>query len=161
MSRKVLFSFLGLSNYIPCYYNISGFQSTYTPFVQTAITEYLLQKDINIEVIVFVTKEAEAKNWHDRRIKDNEIVEGLESYFNKIIPKVNVKKVTIPSEQDLESNWELFETIINEIEEKDEIYFDVTHSFRINPLIALIVLNYGRLIKNASIGGLMYGLFEK
>ncbi len=50
---------------------------------------------------------------------------------------------------------------MNEIENGDDIYFDVTHSFRTNPVVALIVLNYARFLKRATIGKMMYGWIEE
>ena len=37
----------------------------------------------------------------------------------------------------------------------------MTHSFRTNPIVALIVLNYAKVVKGAKFGGLMYGWIEK
>lgn len=150
MSRNVLISFLGLSNYIPCYYTYNGKSATLTRYVQTAIYEHISSIVGDLEVIVFCTKEAEEANWF-----------GLKDTFNEIAPDAKVKKVCIPSEQDEEANWTLFETIMNEIQSGDNIYFDVTHSFRTNPIVALIVLNYAKVVKHATIGGLMYGWLEK
>ncbi|WP_232509509.1 TIGR02221 family CRISPR-associated protein [Parageobacillus thermoglucosidasius] len=65
------------------------------------------------------------------------------------------------SGQDESANWKLFDSIIAEIGEGDTIYFDITHSFRSIPFVALIVLNYARLVKKATIGTLAYGWFEK
>lgn len=161
MNRKVLFSFLGLSEYIPCYYTHKNFKSSFTRFIQTAITEYILRENDHLEVVVFVTKEAEERNWNNRMNKDGKHLEGLEEAFQRITPHIQVKKVVIPGEQDEQSNWKLFDLILNEVHDQDQIFFDVTHSFRTIPLISLIVLNYARLLKNATIGGLMYGLFEK
>src|SRR5690606_34912205 len=57
-------------------------------------------------------------------------------------------------------NWELFEIILNEIDEGDEIIFDITHSFRSFPIMALIILNYARILKKASLKKLLYGCWE-
>lgn len=156
MARNVLISFLGLSNYIPCYYTYNGKSATLTRYVQTAIYEHISSVVEGLEVIVFCTKEAEEKNWFG-----NEQQNGLKDTFQEIAPNANVKQVRIPSEQDEEANWTLFELIMNEIQPGDEIYFDVTHSFRTNPIVALIVLNYAKVVNDATIGGLMYGWFEK
>lgn len=156
MSRNVLISFLGLSNYIPCYYTIEGNPASLTRYVQTALYEHISKKVGELEVVIFCTKEAEERNW-----LGDEYSKGLRKTFHDIAPEARVKRVIIPSQQDERGNWELFDLIMNEIQADDEIYFDVTHSFRTNPIVALIVLNYAQVVKGASIGGLMYGWFEK
>lgn len=67
----------------------------------------------------------------------------------------------IESSQDEAVRWRLFDAVLQEIHEGDEIYFDITHSFRSIPFIVLIVLNYARLVKNATIGKIVYGIFEQ
>ena len=99
-----------------------------------------------------MTEEAESKNWKDSigesgKNKDKKL-NGMENTWNKINPKLlqqnQIRKVRIPSQQDEKHNWELFEIILNEIDEGDEIIFDITHSFRSFPIMALIILNYAR-----------------
>ncbi|MGG3739064.1 TIGR02221 family CRISPR-associated protein [Aeribacillus pallidus] len=160
MSRRILLSFLGRSEYKPCFYTYQGKQSTYTRFVQTAIYEFM-KNDGEMDVVIFVTKEAKEENWHDKVKRKGEKLEGLETAFHRIAPEANVKLVEIESSQDEAANWQLFDAILQEIEEGDQIYFDITHSFRSIPFVALIVLNYARLVKKASIGKIMYGLFEQ
>lgn len=160
MGRKVLLSFLGLGDYQECIYEYQGKFSTPTRFVQTAILEYMKDDGLT-DLVVFATKEAKAQNWKDRvHENDDRFFEGMENTLQRITPDVNVKLVDINSSQDEEANWSLFDAIISEIQEGDEIYLDITHSFRSIPFVALIVLNYARLIKKASIQKVMYGLFD-
>src|SRR4051812_9228028 len=146
--RKMLLSFLGLGDYKPCYYTYEGEKSTYTRFIQTAIYEHM-QVDGPLDIIVFTTKEAKAQNWEDHKSRSGEQLEGLESAFARITPAANVQLVEISSSQDEAANWSLFDAILAQIKEGDEIYFDMTHSFRSIPLVSLIVLNYARLVKKA------------
>jgi len=159
MSRHVLFSFLGLGSYLPCYYTFEGKKASFSRFTQTAIYE-LMKKDHKLDVVVFLTKEAKEKNWFDSKDKEGNMQEGLKNAFQRIAPEANLKLIEIRSGQDEMANWELFDAIINEVKEEDTIYFDITHSFRSIPLLTLIVLNYVRLVKKAKIGKLVYGWFE-
>lgn len=157
--RKLLLSFLGLGDYQPCYYLYEGKKSTLTRFIQTAIYEHTKEEG-PLDIIVFATKEAEAQNWEDHVSRDGELLEGMKNAFKRIAPEANVQLVNISSIQDEEANWSLFDAILAQIKEGDEIYFDMTHGFRSIPIVALIVLNYARLIKKAKIKRLMYGLFD-
>ncbi|MBB5149080.1 TIGR02221 family CRISPR-associated protein [Ureibacillus thermosphaericus] len=158
MGRKVLFSFLGLGDYIECIYEYEGKTSTLTRFIQTSILEQMRDEGLQ-ELVVFATKEAKSQNWQDHE-NEKGFFEGLENALQRITPEANVKLVEISSSQDEEANWNLFDTILSEIQEGDEIYFDITHSFRSIPFVALIVLNYARLIKKATIRKIVYGLFD-
>ncbi|AST00695.1 CRISPR-associated protein [Geobacillus thermocatenulatus] len=158
MGRRVLLSFLGLSDYEYCYYTYGGVTSSYTRFIQTAVYE-LFRGDEPMDVVVFATKEARDRNGQDRK-KGDKLLEGIDTAFRRIAPEANVKIVEIESGQDEQSNWRLFDRIMGEIEEGDTIYFDITHSFRSIPFVALIALNYARLVKQADIGAIVYGWFE-
>ncbi|MEB3751949.1 TIGR02221 family CRISPR-associated protein [Geobacillus sp. FSL W8-0032] len=158
MGRHVLLSFLGLSDYEYCFYTYEGKTSSYTRFVQTAVYE-LLRGEQPMDVIVFATKEARERNGEDR-LRGEEQLEGLMTAFRRIAPEANVKMVDIDNGQDERTNWRLFDRIMEEIREGDTIYFDITHSFRSIPFVALIVLNYARLVKKAEIGAIVYGWFE-
>ncbi|OQP22697.1 TIGR02221 family CRISPR-associated protein [Geobacillus zalihae] len=158
MGRRVLLSFLGLSDYEYCYYTYEGKSSSYTRFIQTAVYE-LFRGDGPMDVVVFATKEARERNGRDR-FKGEERLEGLITAFQRIAPEANVKLVEMESRQDEQANWRLFDCILNEIREGDTIYFDITHSFRSIPFVALIVLNYARFVKKTDIGAIVYGWFE-
>lgn len=145
MARNVLLSFLGRNDYEYCFYTYRGQRSSYTRFVQTAIYE-LFRSEEPMDVIIFATKEAKESNWNDK-IRDGQQVEGIKTAFQRIAPEATVKLVEIESGQDESANWKLFDSIIAEIGEGDTIYFDITHSFRSIPFVALIVLNYARLVK--------------
>ncbi|MEW5323562.1 TIGR02221 family CRISPR-associated protein [Geobacillus thermoleovorans] len=151
-------SFLGLSDYEYCYYTYEGNTSSYTRFIQTAVYE-LFHGDDPMDVVVFATKEAQERNGQDRW-KGEERLEGLTTAFQRIAPEANVKVVEMESSQDEQANWRLFDRIMDEIREGDTIYFDISHSFRSIPFVALIVLNYARLVKKADIGAIVYGWFE-
>src|SRR5690606_28810831 len=166
---KKLLTFLGNGEYGEGIYTYRSRKATKSRFVQTAIYELFCQEFTDKDqIIIFLTEEAESKNWKDSigesgKNKDKKL-EGMENAWKKINPKLlqqnQIRKVRIPSQQDEEHNWELFEIILNEIDEGDEIIFDITHSFRSLPIMALIILNYARILKNASLKNLLYGCWE-
>lgn len=159
--RKVLFSFLGRGDYKPCVYAYDGKSMTKTRFIQTAIYEGTKAENQLDMMVIFTTREAKEQNWEDHfDARKNERLEGLKNALSRITPDAKVKLVDISSEQDEAANWALFDAILAQIEEGDEIYFDITHSLRSIPVIALIALNYATLIKKAEIKKLMYGWFD-
>lgn len=97
MQRNVLFSFLGTSNYQECIYTYHGRKSQRTRFIQTAIYELVLNECLNLEVVVFVTKEAKKMNWDDGYYHDpltNIPQKGLKNCLSQNF-SVSVKEVDL------------------------------------------------------------------
>ncbi|OCS91125.1 TIGR02221 family CRISPR-associated protein [Caryophanon latum] len=152
--RHVLFSFLGTGKYKNCIYSWNEQALTETRYVQTAIYEYLQTIEHPLTVIVFTTDDAYEKNWLDGE------EEGLASTFQRLAPEATLQMVRIDNPEGEAENWKLFDAILNEIQEGDHIYFDMTHSFRAIPIVSLIVMNYARFIKKATLEKLVYGQFN-
>lgn len=159
-----MISFLGTTPYLECYYVKGDFKARLSRFVQTALFEMLQKEGEEIDrVYIFLTEEAEKRNYYDYfDAKNNEHYKGLKTVWQEIFPELTDRLIPVPmkSGQHEDEQWELFEQIYNLIEEGDELYFDITHSFRSNPVIALIISNFARIMKNATIKRLLYGNFE-
>ena len=56
--------------------------------------------------------------------------------------------------------WDIFDILFNKIKEGDELYFDLTHSFRYLPMLVLIFGNYAKFLKAASVKKISYGNWE-
>ena len=157
MARKFL-SFLGTSSYSECTYCFAGMEKEkYTSkFIQEALVKIVCDNwDKDDKVIIFLTRDAEKENWYNdsdisRRLKTN-----LES-----VSRLEVIPISIPDGKTEEEIWEIFDIVSDQIEEYDEIIFDITHSFRSIPMLALVVLNYVKVVKSAKILGIYYGAFD-
>lgn len=161
---KKLISFVGTGNYQDCIYTRGdGFKSQPTKYIQTALFEMLEYEKENIDqVYIFITDEAKRKHYDDVEMQDGSLKKGLYSIWKEMFPKHKnkLKPIHISSDQSEKGQWELFENIYEVIEKDDEIYFDITHSFRSVPMIALLVANFAKIIKGAKINRLFYGNFE-
>ena len=84
------------------------------------------------ELVVFATEEARAA--HEASLR-NDSAEGaaVSLRFVPIVDKVT--ECTI---------WEFFRQVYDTTDEKDTIYFDITHGFRSLPLAVLSILHYAR-----------------
>lgn len=162
--KRKLITFLGTGKYIECIYTRGDdFQSRPTKFVQTALFEALEHEGEPIdEVYLFVTKEAKEKNLYDSKSEEGELKEGLRTVWDRYFPedKDKLKIVHYSSSQSEQAQWDLFEKVFQLVGEKDRLYFDITHSFRFVPVVALLVANFARTIRGASIERLLYGNFE-
>jgi len=162
MPKKFL-SFLGTGNYEECIYKCRN-TNIKTRFIQKALIEDMCKTwSDEDEVIIFLTEKSKKVNWEDRYSNDGNIdKEGLKSEIEKIFGKCNVqiKEKIIPEGRNLDEIWQIFEIMMQSISKGDEVIFDITHSFRSLPMLALVVLNYAKVIKDISILGIYYGAYE-
>lgn len=168
MSKKFL-SFLGDGYYGKCVYKYeklphNKIRQCETYFIQEAIAKIFCdtwtKKDT---AIIFLTERAKKENYleNPKKKKPNttefEHRMGLEKDLMSSNCKFNLKSVDIKDGNSMDEIWENFDIIINEIEDGDEIIFDITHAFRYIPILALVVLNYAKSLKNIKIKGIYYG----
>ncbi|SFI96329.1 CRISPR-associated protein, TM1812 family [Thermoflavimicrobium dichotomicum] len=112
-----------------------------------------------IEAVIFLTTQARESNWE----KENKwCYLGLAGELENLEKekRILVQTVDIPGSQDQGSIWEVFRQILDHLDEEDEVYFDITHSFRYQPMLALLVLHFARVIRNIHIRGIYYGNIE-
>ncbi|SHE33016.1 CRISPR-associated protein, TM1812 family [Caldanaerobius fijiensis DSM 17918] len=155
------FSFLGTNRYIPCNYYLGDVRVENDSYVQAALLKILhVNGVVPSKIVVFTTKKATEQNWMQNAY--DKTLPGLyEALCNlDFIPSVIINNLIIPDGNNEKELWELFDIIMGEIDERDEIIFDITHSFRFLPMLAFIVLNYGRVVKKAQIKAVYYGAFE-
>lgn len=140
---KKLFTFLGTGRYEKVFYSYDE-QKTDTKFVQEAICNIIGN---DVQVIACLTEKSKEKNWNE-----------LETILSK--NKMNYKVIDILDGNNDNEIWNNFNLLYEELEENDEIYLDITYSFRSIPVIIISVLNYAKFIKNIKIKGIYYGAYE-
>lgn len=187
--RTHFMAMLGTNLYEPVYYweneeeKESAVEDEYVQL--TVIRKYIEELRENGKITLFVTsgeRGSEKKNLKNRiydandevackrwvSVSKEKVKEGTEKKglytqlieeFPELKEKVNI--VNIPNGKNETEIWEIFEKIYQEIEEDDEVVFDVTHSFRSLSIIAVVVLNYARTMKSCDLKGFHYGLFEE
>ncbi len=177
-------SVLGTNLYEPVVYEFTGKEqeAAEQQFVQIALMHSWKEQILNDgKITILLTDGARAKNWMDRDYdnkdvafsqrwaseKKREVQEGkrkagmctiLQAQEPQLFEKVS--EISILDAKTEEEIWSVFETIYESIGEGDEIVFDITHSFRSIPLLAVTVMNYAKVLKNCSIKGIYYGAFE-
>ncbi|MEJ5284405.1 MAG: TIGR02221 family CRISPR-associated protein [Brevinematales bacterium] len=152
-NRKVFLSFLGTNDYVECNYYFGNQKVENVKFVQEAMLKIFckeFKKDNNDKIYILLTKEAEDRNWPKleekiSELKKNDIVEP-------------VKDIPVGSNEN--EIWQIFSKVFNLFKDGDEVFFDITHGFRLLPLLGITLLNYARFLKNIKIKGIYYGAFE-
>lgn len=169
MGRRVFLSILGAAFYEKCSYQKDDFKSSETLFVQKGLLEYLCQKENwakeNDEVLMFLTDLARRNNWnHEVKMRLSPKLQkevpyvGLESFLQEMALKYHA--VSIPDGKDNEQMWEIFEVIYGQLQDGDELYLDITNSFRYLPMLLVILVNYAKMLKHVSVKAIYYGNYE-
>lgn len=146
-------SFLGVNYYQETTYIGSGDnQKCTTPFFQEALVEFLKPEIL----YVLLTKSAETKI-PDRSTEPNwlSLQKRLKNKKVEIRPISNIPETNRP-----EDVWMIFQEVTNLLDSGDRVIFDITHSFRSVPIVALLAVSYLRVVRDVKIEGLLYGAYE-
>lgn len=176
MSRKVFISFLGATNYGPCDYQINGESFGTERFIQVSTLRMLTKNrdwSPSDKAYILLTNDAEKKNWMDEGqcnpktkepIKD---LKGLNSDLNTLANEIGadffpgIEPVrNLPDGNNETEIWEIFSKVFEKIQDGDELYFDITHGYRYLPMLILVLNNYAKFLKKASVKSLTYGNYE-
>ncbi|MCF6246488.1 MAG: TIGR02221 family CRISPR-associated protein [Desulfobacula sp.] len=163
---KIFISFLGTNDYLECSYKFQNKLIKNVRFVQEAtIKLHCNNWSSNDKVLIFTTKNAYQNNWKDNGHKDRKTGEyldriGLEKRLSDLKLNCSIKQINIPDGKNEAEIWEIFSIVFDEIEQDTEIIFDITHAFRSIPMLAIVILNYAKVIKDVSLDGLYYGAME-
>lgn len=136
-----LLTVLGTGKYNETCYCWEGKQVT-TPYVAEALCEFFEPQALK----VFVTAEAKAVHWQllQERLGD----------------RISPIAIDIPSGKSEDEIWQIFENVVNSVDENSQILFDITHAFRSIPMLVLLAAAFLQKAKNVEIKGVYYGAFE-
>lgn len=96
---------------------------------------------------VFVTDKARAMHWDSFQRLAEDYVDNLEA-------------VEIPDGADKDELWSLFQKVVDAVDEREEVVFDITHGYRSLPFLSLLAVAYLRQIKQIELRAVFYGNFE-
>ena len=177
MARKVFISVLGTGFYEPCKYTKGHFVSSCTRFIQQATLEYLKVnnnwKTVNAEgdvvdrIIILLTNGAEGINWDKNITKrlnfktgQEEDYVGLEQILQDMNLPCPIETIDIPDGKNEEEMWVIFNAVYEGLKSGDELYFDLTHSYRYLPMLVLVLGNYAKFLKGVKVKHISYGNYE-
>ena len=160
---NIFLSFLGTNNYLPCTYFLREQEVRDVRFVQEALSRILCRgwKEGD-RIVVFTTNDAACRNWRDGGHKDDggDPLEGLETRLSGLGLQCEIRNMTIPEGHTAEDIWQIFNQVCAQVNDCDRIYFDITHAFRSIPMLAMVALQYLKVLKNIQVAGIYYGAFE-
>ncbi len=158
---RAFISILGTNDYLEAHHKLDGqISSDADKYVQ----EFLIKRKCkqwgeNDEIRIFLTEQSEEKNWKDNGHQNKENI-GLENRLKKMELKPKIISQKIPTGNNEEELWQIFDIISSSFNKDDEVIIDITHSFRFLPLLLTVILNYIKQIENINIRGIYYAAFE-
>ena len=140
-----IISFLGTGKYhSTTYLHPCNSQEKETRFFQEALVEFYQPKTLFVFLTPTVAKHS---NWAE-----------LQACLSG---KVDLKPIeNIPESNSPDDGWIIFDKMTGCLNEGDRVIFDLTHSFRCIPVVALLAISYLRTVKQVNIEGLLYGAFD-
>jgi len=148
MGRKVFLSFLGTGNYQCSEYSINNLKAKPSKFVQVAELEL---RGINYfdRIIILITKSSKLKHWNDL----------YNEFIDLGVDKKIIDNIIVTEELEAMHQWSWFEEVLKNIELNDELTFDLTHGFRVMPIVLSTAINFLKKIKNIELKAVYYGAF--
>ena len=146
------FTFLGTGQLHESIYTFEGKESCSTQFFAEAIVEFFELESLYI----FVTDSAKNK-------PVSEEIETPRLAFLKarLDGRIAVVPVKIPEGADEKELWEIFNIVVDHIQDNDRVLFDITHGFRSLPFLTFLALAYVRNVKSGvEIERVIYGAYE-
>lgn len=177
MARKVFVSVLGTGFYEPCRYTNGSFVSSDTRFIQQATLEYLKVNNnwttrnadgaVVDRIIILLTNGAKGTNWDKNIAKrmnyktgHEEDYVGLEQALQDMNLPCPIETIDIPDGKNEEEMWKIFNAVYDALKPNDELYFDLTHSYRYLPMLVLVLSNYAKFLKDVKVKHISYGNYE-
>lgn len=141
-----IIAFLGDEELKPTSYCYEGKHAGSTRYLLTALASHFYP---GYAIRLLCTPEAERRHLMDlRRDLGDEAARRLQ-----IIP---VQRIA--TESDL---WDIFQVIQRQVDDGDDIVFDITHSFRALPFLAFLALAYLRVIRKFTIVAIIYAPYAQ
>ncbi|MCL2485342.1 MAG: TIGR02221 family CRISPR-associated protein [Endomicrobia bacterium] len=168
MPRKIFISVLGTNLYAKCKYASGNFTSSETCFIQHATLEYINAKNWTQSdtALFLLTEKAKKENWN-KDITSRKDFKGVECAYKglaKVLEDMRLpcemRNISIPDGKDEKEIWEIFNLMYWQIKEGDEIYLDITHGFRLLPMLIMVFCDYIKFLKNAAVKYISYGNYE-
>jgi CRISPR-associated Csx2 family protein len=158
--KKIFISFLGLGSYnknsnsfdyIPTTYEFQNKKSKKTKFIQIAILELLNVKFDKI--IIIATNKSQKLHFENLQ---NEL-----EYLG--YNKQNIYLIMIGQREELvnvNTHRQWLEKLLSVIEDKSSLTVDMTHGYRIIPIILATGIHFLKIVRHVHIENILYGAFD-
>lgn len=167
MARKIFLSVLGTGFYEECVYRYGQTQQPRTRFIQEATLRAVADDwTADDRIVILLTDQARRNNWsvagdkRRNRMGEEEPYVGLQKVLADLGLKAAVEGVAIPGGKDDAEMWQIFDTAYQLLHDGDELYLDLTHSFRYLPMLMVVLAGYAKFLKRVRVASVTYGNYE-
>ncbi len=176
MSKTILLGNLGVLDYNNVIYEYNGIkiEDKFASLAVLKLIRELNKKNSRVyplpdSLVVFTTSKACELNykdcWKKDRITDEKFFHvGLENTLNEYIKAneldLDFSNKEIKSQESAKDIFDNFITFIENLEEGDKVYIDITNSFRSVPIILLSAIERAKTVHNIDVLGIFYGTFN-
>ena len=168
MARKVFVSILGAGPYSECMYSVDEQPVMKSRYIQLATFKYILAEGErggnkwtdSDKAYIFMTDKAESDQWLTGKTRSGNVIqnkEGLKELSE--CENYQFEPVKIENGENEIQIWSIFQVIYGILCDNDELYFDITHAFRYQPMLLLALINYSKFLKNITVKSISYGNF--
>jgi CRISPR-associated Csx2 family protein len=159
---RVFLSFLGLGAakgapnptdfvYEDVIYRYNGQECAKSPYVQESLLHALQLEGKRPDLVLLAMTEL-SKEWQWER--EGRLKSRLQDLAHRI------RSVDISDAFDSGSQWATFEKLLDAVPTGAELYVDVTHGFRLMPILFSAAISFLVNAKNVRLGGVYYGAYE-
>lgn len=100
----------------------------------------------------------------EKELLSEDKLQELSNAIDKKLGNNGSKCFIIENSESSDEIWQMFEKmlhILDEVDDKDELYFDITHLFRSVSVFTMIIAEFAQITRDIKISGMFYGLFKK
>lgn len=148
MTRKII-SFLGDTGNL----EFTHYVLPFAPADETKETKYIIQAlhkaYPDASLYLFVTPKA--RESHETKLND---------MFAEARANQSFKFVPVPDLKEPGHLWTTFKKLQEIVQDGDKLIFDITHSYRSLPLLALLAIAFLRVVREVTLEALLYAPFE-
>jgi hypothetical protein len=113
-----------------------------------------------IKIIAIMNKERDSAKYNFEEIFKSELMEVKQEKGLKNLDIENIHIIDAISDQTMESNLNLFEDILEALDDNETLYACITYGTKPMPMMLFMALNYAYKVKmNIEIGAIVYGAF--
>ena len=172
MMAKKFLSFLGTNSYLHTKYQINDYISEPVRYIQEALAKYLCQNwTQDDKIIIFATNGEHGsikRNWENGQFNNSDNFgleyepqpKGLKEKLEDLDLVCQIEMVPIPDGIEENEIWEIIDIVNESMENEDQLYIDITHSFRYIPMIIPSMLTFLKATKGITLQSIHYGAFE-
>ncbi len=170
--RRVFLSCLGTTNYVKVPYSALNQAekevvetSDATAFIQVARLKALQARNERPESVIILTTDA-ARTRNVQRVETaydpmpKDVYLGLDVELDALNHESKKSLMPIPEGATVGELWQIFNTVLEQTKEGDELYLDITHGFRSLSAILIVALSFALKARKATLKEVSYGAWE-